>query len=347
MRPFCEIPGVRARALAALAPLVTLCIPRDAQARDVAYRAPAECPAAAEVTGRIESTAPRGKPARLAIEKTKGGFHGDVVIGEGDARVVRSFDARSCGALVEALELAVALRSDDGEEAEPASTSAPSVDDSATAPMTRPPADRDAPSAPASAAEHRTWTLGTTFSYSSFSEARSLIGGALFADLALPTRVGDVSFLQPSLRASLGMTFPNTRNVERITVAEGDTSLHVGGGPRLTIVKSALDVCPVGVNLEGSLSLSACGRGELGALFADVSGTAAKAAGQLWMAAGPVVRSRLTWSSGSIRPAFEVTAGLLAPLRRDRFHFDPNPNLTETAAPWLWTVGFGGGLVFP
>jgi hypothetical protein len=148
------------------------------------------------------------------------------------------------------------------------------------------------------------------------------------------------------VRASLGATFPNTRTVERITPAAEGTSLRVStGGPRLTIVKSALDVCPVGVNLEGSLSLSACGRGELGVVFADVSGTAASAPGQLWMAAGPVVRSRITWTSGPIRPAFEVTAGLLAPLRRDRFHFDSYP--TETAAPWLWTVGFGGGLVFP
>jgi hypothetical protein len=322
---------------------VTLCLPRAAHARDIAYRAPAECPAAAEVTGHIESTTPRGKPARLAIEKTKSGFHGDVEIGEGDARVVRSFDARSCGAVVEALELALALRSDDDEESAPA----PAVNGGPVATTEQGPADRDVPSAPASATEHRTWTLGTTFSYSSFSEGRNLIGGALFADLALPSRLGDVSFLQPSVRVSLGGTFPNTRTVDRITVAEGDTGyrLRFGGGPRLTVVKSALDVCPVGLGLEGSLSLAACGRGELGVVFADVAGTTATAPGQLWMAAGPVVRSRFTWGSGAIRPAFEVTAGLLAPLRRDRFHFDSYP--TETAAPWVWTVGFGGGLVFP
>jgi hypothetical protein len=344
----------RARVLTALGALAVASFPRTAEARDVAYRAPAECPAAAEVEGRLEAAAPNGTAARVAIEKTRSGFHGEVSIGDG--RVVRRVDARSCGAVVEALELALALRSDDvsGELSTTAAPSANAHDDAtpAPAPVREPEpepspalAERDAPAVEPPSAERRVWTFGSSFSYSSFSERRSLTGGALFADLALPTRLGDVSILHPSLRVSLGGTFPDTRTGRRDASAEGGSTACADCGPRVTIVKGAIDVCPVGINLEGSLSLSVCGRGELGVIFADVSGTSATAPGRPWVAAGPVVRPRFTWGSGSIRPMFEVTAGLLAPLRRDRFHFDAYP--TEAAAPWIWTIGFGGGIVFP
>ena len=188
--------------------------------------------------------------------------------------------------------------------------------------------------------------VGSTVSYTSFSEGRRLFGGALYADVALPARVQGVSFLQPSFRASLGATFPKTATGETtIRPTSGSSRLCVDCGPEVTLANAAVDLCPIGANLDGTVSLAVCGRGEIGVLFMDIAGTDAKAERRLWMAAGPIARSRVMWGSGATRPAFEVTAGLVAPLRRDRFHFDDYP--TEVAPPWIWTVGFGGGVVFP
>lgn len=357
MKLSCRIHGVCAVGSA----LAILVVPSPAGARDVEYRAPAECPRSADVTARIETRAPHGGPARLAIEKTKSGFHGDVVVGEGDGRLARSVDARSCSAVVEALELVLALNSDaagasgaGGDIREGAGD----TNDRASTVDAHPRADvvaRDAPisadvaSATDARARRHILTIGSTVSYSSFSAGHgALVGGALYGDVALPTRTFGLSFLQPSFRASLGGTFPHTTSSARYVAGEPRSnegfSVCVGCGPVITTVKTAVDACPVGVNLDGAFSVAACARGEVGALFADLGGSNANVQVRPWMAAGPVVRSRVMWGSGGIRPAFEVTAGLLAPLRRDRFHYDNWP--TDVAAPWLWTFGFGGGVVF-
>jgi hypothetical protein len=347
----CEIS--RACALALATGLAIFAVPSEALAREVEYRAPAGCPDAGAVASRIETRAPRGGPARLSIQKTKNGFHGDLVVGNRETRVARSVDAQSCGAVVEALELVLALNSDSEEapEAREAADERPPANDGAGRLQTVEsgavvPAIADQPANVDPLPRGRTFTLGSSVSYTSFSEGRVLFGGALFADVALPTRIGGVSFLQPSFRASLGGTLPNTRSGP-VTFRPTDGPIHVcsGCGPVLTLAKSTFDVCPIGANLEGTVSVTACGRGELGVLIADVSGSNASAESHLWMAAGPFVRSRFMWQRDATwHPSFEVTAGLLAPLRRDRLHFDDHP--TEVAPPWIWTVGMAAGVVF-
>src|SRR5690349_14434529 len=107
-----------------------------AAARDVVYRAPDECPDRDEVVAKIESRTPTGSPARIDVTKTSSGFHGDLVVGDGEKQVSRSVDAKTCGAVVEALSLVVALNHDqEAATAEPApAASAPVVASDKTEP---------------------------------------------------------------------------------------------------------------------------------------------------------------------------------------------------------------------
>lgn len=334
-----------------------LLVHASAEGREVDYRAPSECPPASDVTARIESRAPRGAPARLDIAKTKSGFHGDLVAGEGGSRVARSVDARSCGAVVEALALVLALASDAEaatppepvEPAPPGQAGARSDLDEghATAALDAPAAQADVPATTASdSGARRLFGFGSNVAYSGFSNNHTLFGVALHGELALPARIGGMAFLQPSFRASIGGTLPHSSSngfVDRTPNGVGD-SVCADCGPEITILKTAIDACPVGVNLDGTWSFTACARGEIGMLIADLSGSKADAERRAWMAAGPMIRSRVVWGSGDYRPVFELTAGAVAPLRRDRFHYDDYP--TVAAAPWVWSVGFGAGMVF-
>ena len=343
------VSGGGARALAALLALAALGVSRSAHARDVAYLAPPECPKPAQVTARIEASAARGESTSLVVEKTKSGFHGAIVIGEGERRVVRSVDAKSCGAVVEALELSLALRAEEdaATQAEDAASSTPTPANGVE--VGRDETTQAGADAPAATARRVTtearprWSLGASFAFSSFSEGRTLFGAALFGDVALPSRLFDVSFLQPSIRVSFGATLPSTSTTSRLYPSES-YSLCFNCGPSFTTVKAAVDLCPVGVNLEGTTSLAACTRAEVGVLTADMAKSGVTAAHRPWLAAGPIVRARVTWPTGSVRPSFELFAGLLAPLVRHRFEFEGYPS--EIAPPWSWTVGTSVGVVF-
>lgn len=355
-------PLARLPALATAA--AVLLVHASAEGREVDYRAPSECPPAADVTARIESRAPRGAPARLAIAKTKSGFHGDLVAGEGDSRLARSVDARSCGAVVEALALVLALASD-AEDARPIETAEPAEpvpgappapagahsdrdDGNAASTPTAPAAQADKPATEATdSGPRRLFGFGSNVSYSGFSENHTLFGISVYGDLALPARILGLSFLQPSFRASIGGTLPQSSSagvVRQTPIGPGQSTFCADCGPEITMLKTAFDACPVGVNLDGGVSFTACARGEIGMLIADLSGSTAAAERRAWMAAGPMIRSRVVWGSGDYRPVFELTAGAVAPLRRDRFHYDDYP--TVAAAPWVWSAGFGAGMVF-
>src|SRR5262245_53428622 len=80
-----------------------------ASARELEYTPARGCPSRADVIGKLESDAPDGRNARIDIQAANGGYRGKVTVGDANHQVVRAIEARTCGAVVQALALVVAL----------------------------------------------------------------------------------------------------------------------------------------------------------------------------------------------------------------------------------------------
>jgi hypothetical protein len=309
-----------AAALARMAAFVAACAPLAASAREVEYRAPAGCPSHEEVTRRLEASSPEGRPARIEVRRVAMGFSGEVTLGDGATRVLRTVDARSCVAVVEALTLVIALDHDPAAP-EPASTEgagaadAPSAPDPTTPAATAPgsgvlgPVSRDAPAgaAPASAATPSSVVIafGATISATSFAEGSVLPGGALFVGIASGTGLAEIAWLKPSARLSFGRSLPTVTSRAGVT-------------PELTLTAASLDVCP----------LSATSR--------------------LWQGAGALARVQWVLArSGDVRPMIDISGGVLAPLQRDRFHFGRDGSAPVTAPSYEGMLAISGGVVLP
>jgi hypothetical protein len=333
-RPSSRVPRlVRAVAFAAA------CAPLAASAREVEYRAPAGCPSRDEVAARLEASSPEGRAVRIEVRRIEVGFSGEVVLGDGETRVLRTVDARTCVAVVEALALIIALDhappSDEPADTPPLSTPpvasplspSPSPARDAVAP-THPPAD--------SAPPRVVLAFGATVSGTSFAAGAVLPGGALFLDVASTTGLGEVRWLRPSARLSVGRTLP--------TVA-GEAAVQ----PEFTITAVSIDACPIGFAVTAEVGVVACGRAELGAVRAGAKGDASSTTSRLWQAGGAIARTQwVLLSAGTLRPMIELSGGVIAPLQRDRFHFGALATSPTLSAPsYEGMLAISGGVVLP
>lgn len=312
-----------------------------AQAREVVYRAPDECPDRDEVIARIDARAPTGGPARIDVTKTDRGFHGELVVGEGEKQVSRSVDAQTCGAVVEALSLVVALSHDD--ESGPIDPAPPPA--KVTTDTSEPPPDADAGRPLPPPPRKTRWSIGHSFALGSGS-IEAMNGLTFFVGALGAKPLFDFPIFEPSARVGLGFTFPT--GVGNAPVVRTATGVYCPGcGPVMTLVKQHVDLCPFGAGQHGStVSFAICGRTELGVLVADNAGTTADAKARFWAAMGPIGRVRVFLTSGGVvRPFFEGEAGAIAILRRDRFHFDGYD--TIVANPWAAVIAMNVGVVLP
>jgi hypothetical protein len=324
-------------------------VPLPASARELAYRAPAGCPSQDEVARRLSASGSEGRAAVIDVRRNATGFSGELVLGEGDMRLVRKVDARTCAAVVEALALVVAL---DREPAsgEPAPGDAPDPPgEVAREAAAEPPAPviatptsaspREEPAhrpSPGDGNAHVVVALGAAVSGTSFALGSVLPGATVFFGLASSRGLGDSAWLRPSARLSFGQTLSTT------TASSGVI-------PEFTLTAASLDVCPISLRVASRLGIVACGRAEVGALTAGAAGDGASATSRLWQGAGALARAQwvLTTSSGA-RPMIELGGGILAPLQRDRFHFGADASAEPvTAPPILWTLALGVGVVLP
>jgi len=321
---------------------VATSVPLAVGARELEYRAPRECPSAADVTARIEARAPSGRDLGIDVEKSNGGFRGALVVGSGEGRLARRIEARTCEAVVEALVLVAVLdRGDRDDEplAKAPETTAPAPEESTTAPPT-PTSVGASPEASVDAAppvpHHRVEVAaGGALTNTTLVGGDMLLGGALFLDAAAPTAFGPGAlFLGPSIRTSIGRTLRTT-----LFRASSDSA-------SLLLTTGGLDLCPLGIGSRTFASLMACAHGEVGSLEVGIADDAGSSQGHLWSSAGGLLRARLAAGSpGSVRALVELSAGALAPLARDRFHLPGQDPFR--ASPLLFAMSVGAGVVFP
>jgi hypothetical protein len=292
-----------AAALAACASLAWAVPAAGASGRDLRYSAPEACPSRDEVARRVEAAQPEGRAARLDIRSAGHGFRGGLVLGEGEGRVERSVAAKTCGAVVDALVLVIALdRPAEAEapaEVEATSEDAPTApEDEAAHPATAAPppaAERTAPS-PA-AAPRADLSAGLGASATTFAPWVTMKGVSAFVDVARARPA--LGPLRPSARLTLARTLPLGKDQVR-----------------LELTTATLDACPVGLDLW-RVTASACARGELGAItFSD--GDASKT--RPWTTLGLAVRARATLGAiGGARPFVEIGGAAAVPTIRDTF----------------------------
>lgn len=321
-----------------------------AGAREIAYRAPSECPTSADVTAKIDARAPKGRAASIDIAKTTSGFHGDVVVGAGATKLSRSIDARTCAAVVEAITLVVTL---DHEEEDPspgddsAAVSKADTPETGAAPTSSPATDAAADKSEyaASAVPHRERStvrtlVGQQTTLSGVVAGSPTVDFSWVVDVASTKRIGGVALLQPSFRVGLGFSVPSSAGV-RAT----DARLSCAGcNPEIFLFRHAVELCPIGAGQHSNVTFTVCNRTEIGSLTVDVSGAAIDAHSRLWAATGPMAHFRWVAFENAFASAFfEINLGAMGALRRDRFHFDGFETLT--ASPWAWTFGFVSGLV--
>jgi hypothetical protein len=293
--------------------------------RRVDYQAPPDCPTASDFFERLHARAharrpPEGATPALVVRVTRR-EHGVRVHGELSVRYVdgsdatRTVDGDACDSVVDALALMSAMALDPTASLD--GTSAPPAEPQPVAAVTD---DLDG-SLPIDVR-------------SGWHVAVGAGGGATFviAPVGAPDGTGFLELVRggtvwsPSVR--VGFEYASSGAVG---VAGGDIKLGSSLG--------VLDVCPASWRL-GAFRLAPCVRLEGGVL--DVSGVdvmPAKSALRPWAAAGALGRVRYVPLA---RFFVELSGGVLAPLVRDHFYFDPSD--TTVFRPPV-ASGFAGGAV--
>jgi hypothetical protein len=314
-----------------------------AEARELTYAAPPGCPTRDTVAARLDAT---GRPAVMTIDRIGDAYAGVVTLGDGATATSRSVRAQSCGAVVDALSLVVAL---DAEPPAAKSPPAPAHPDEAPVPAPAPasasptpvdaadPLPAGASSSPASRRlDLYAGVLATGTGYPSYG---SLIGASLFFDVGLT----GPSWWQPSARVLASRTLS-----QREALVSQSYSFQLTTG--------ALEACPLGIGTKtGALRLSTCVRGELGAL--EVTPFEGEGATRAWAAAGGVLRGRLVFATiDGTRLAIDAGGGLLNMLTHDRFLGSAPPSLDVTKSAFTvvapesstaWEASLGIGAIFP
>ncbi len=306
---------------------------REARAGEVGYRSVEGCPSRADVDARLRASGTRD--VHIDIARSHAGYRGELLVGDGESRLTRTVEAQTCGAVVDALALVVAL-----DREEPAT-----VDDVEPPPADPEPAMAGQPAVPGSPGRDSATgatgrpedgsrvvgAFGSTFMTTSFADGEMLFGTSLFAEVAAPRGVAGLSWLKPSARASFLRT-------------SSTSWTDVGGvSPDFTVTGGAVDVCALGLWNDETLGLSACSRTEVGSLAVLAAGDDASSQSRRWLATGAVGRARFVFTTrGRVRPLLEVSGGVLVPLVRDRFHFPGHDAIVASGS--LWTAAIGGGI---
>jgi hypothetical protein len=301
-------------------------VPSTASARDLDYRATDGCPDRAVVAARIEALSPEGRSASIDIRSTKSGFHGQLVLGTGEDRVERNVDAHTCSAVVDALVLVVSLDRED-VEAPAADKPSPPVAAATAESASVAPQARDAGPTPTTGRSSIGTAFGATFLTTSFAQNEKMLGAMLFAEIAAAESIA--GWFRPSARGSFMWTTTPTWTERN------------GIQPDFTILGGALDGCLS--TREDSIVVSACSRTQFASLAASTTTGDKSSHSRAWFATGAIGRARVAFMNhGDVRPILELSGGLLAPVVRDRFHFDGHDPVV--AAPWIWTAEIGGGV---
>jgi hypothetical protein len=331
--------------------IATVAVPATAEARDLDYRPTAGCPSADEVSRAIEERAPEGRPARITIERKTTGYRGELVLGGSDesaskskTTMTRTVEGRSCAAVVQALALVVSL---DREEAHAdtdakggadakadadANANANANADSGSNAPAAPPPNPDA--VPVATPARQRWSAGLAAFTTTFMRGDAS-GLSMFLDERWDKPLFDVSFMQPSIRASLWRIF-----------GTWETSVnHPQLETHFMLTAGSLDACPFGYSMfDEWVTGSVCGRVDVGALDADTGNGPTRT--RAHVAAGGVSRARFAiLPHAKYVPFVEATFALVAPLTRDTFHVLDDPTFRLPSV--LQSGAIGTGVVFP
>ena len=363
---------MRARALFAgslgFAGILALLAP-EASAQDepepltVDYVAPEGCPAAASFFTDISSRTRRARAARLGerarvihvrIVRRGDGHLGTLAIedtsGTGTAREVAG---GACSEVASALALVAALAVDPRAStaphppAETRETGAP-PGTTATGPTEPPATAASGPATPPAATVQREPAPDraskpptpprpdgaprrTSFAVGAAAEiamvADAVVSLRIFGDMDFQ-REGDI--LAPSFRIALA------RSLDR------DKRAAIGGAT-LRWTQGALDGCPLRLAIGSRFALRPCLATTAGILEAAPDIGAARSRTRPWVTLG--AHARAVWAPVD-RLAIEAEAGVIAPLYRESFFFEPNVPVYE--APAVAFAGrFGASLRFP
>ena len=319
---------IRRRACCAFASLGALAV--DARAEDalrVAYEAPPECPdpraAEAILSARVSSVVVSpddvSASARIRIASAEGEFEGTLETADADGEpTTRTLVGASCRDVVDALAVVAAMGSGATRPSTPSTPSTPTpipekgsqlveASRDADAPR-RVPASRSSMSAEMAVGLHGGVLTGATPSAAPRGEVVVSLGAWRRASTEL------VRFW-PRARLSLGIA-GSSASVERIAT-------------RFSLLAGGLDACPMRIGGD-RFEVSPCARAELGTLSAEprsFEGTRTRET--RWLAIGGV--AVLT---ARIRPPvfIDATFGVVAPLQRDRFYFEPSTTVQQVGA---------------
>lgn len=297
--------------------LAAALVPRRASARELDYRAPAGCPSEADVARSLEARAPSGRDARIDVSAEGAGFRGELVVGAGEHRLARSVQARTCAAVVDALTLVVVLDRESDVSVEDVPAAAPDESTSTSTSEPAPVGERS------ERQRHAYVGLG--------------LAGTSFANGAV------ASGLQLSVEVDFGVPF--ARGIRATLLPYEKVGSSDDARPTFTRSGGALDYCPVAfLDSHGprvAVMADACVRGEIASLHAIGPVKVGGERERLWTSAGAIGRARLSVGRAGVRPYVEANAGLLAPLARDRFHFEGAEPVRAPPVQWLLAVQLG------
>jgi hypothetical protein len=314
------------------------------------YRAPAGCPNEDWVVRRIQARTDRfrrvtdaasARSFSIAIAESPAGFLGTLEITEPDASgagrtTSRRIEAPRCIEVADGLALISALTID------PRAAEAPPIGEASTesgsgsgseavargpeAPSSRP---EPLPGRTATEASEDTGTegaderrsssyvrVGAGFVGTAGVAPQPMYGGQVFAELGV----------RPGRRWFAWAARLNLRHVRRegLEFAEGNAHFRLS--------TAGAELCPFRVPVP-TLELGPCLTGELGLLEAEGTENAAPQQSQrAWTALGALLRAGVALD----RVGLEVSAGAVAPLRRDRFLIGPEIGRVDFL---VWSAG--------
>jgi hypothetical protein len=272
------------------------------------YMATGECPSESAMLGQFRDRAPSAERVRhdgavsasMRVRAESGRAHGNIEWRRGDMVVRRSLDGADCSEVVAALALILALALDSEDDSFPAQGS---TERSRAETSQRRPA---------------------------WHAAFAVVGGA-------------TSGVGPKLRAYFGVRGGIWRNADGVWAPRAELSGAYAGGTSRTAAGEAelrwwtarLGLCPFEVGTTQWYARP-CASFDLGRLSARGYATRlARAAAAPWYGPGVLVA---TGTRALSALALGVEAGVVFPLARDRFYFEPD----QTAARIPEIAGYGG-----
>ena len=206
----------------------------------------------------------------------------------------------------------------------------------ADVPTTDFPADTRSPESPEPPAPRRRWrsTVGIDAGILGIGSPGVVATGSLFADFALETR----SIVAPSFRLSVHRSL--------------ETTLTAGPSESATLAWTfgRAEVCPLRLALSSTLHLRPCAFFDGGVLYAAGSAPVdATTHLRPWAAAGAL--ARLEWVKKDVSPGWDIVlaaqAGLVFPIAREAFKFEPSPTTFYQAPSVTGLASVGAGVRFP